>query len=59
VSMTTLSGRTGLMLVDRNMNIESEQGLSLLTDFTLTPSVPVVDLSRLHDNVDPQWLSWT
>lgn len=59
MSMTTLSGRTGLMLVDRNMNIESEQGLSLLTDFTLTPSVPVVDLSRLHDNVDPQWLSWT
>lgn len=47
------------MLVDRNMNIESEQGLSLLTDFTLTPSVPVVDLSRLHDNVDPQGLSWT
>lgn len=47
------------MLVDRNTNIDSEEGLSLPTDFTLTPSVPVVDLSRLLNNADPQWLSWT
>ena len=47
------------MLVDRNTNIDVEQGLSLPTDFTLTPSIPVVDLSRLLYDADPQWLSWT
>lgn len=47
------------MLVDRNTDISSEQGLSLPTSFTLTPSVPMADLNRLPNDADPRWLSWT
>lgn len=36
-----------------NTNMDSEQGLSLPTNFTLTPAVPAADLSRLLDDTDP------
>ena len=53
MSFTTLTDKAGLMLVDRNTNMDSEQGLSLPTNFTLTPAVPAADLSRLLDDTDP------
>ena len=47
------------MFIGRNTDMDSEKGLSLPTDFTLAPSVPVADLNRLLRDADPQWLSWT
>lgn len=51
-------GETRVVGHASNTNLDSEQGLSLPTNFTLTPSVPAADLSRLLDDADPQWLSW-
>ena len=59
MSITTSLEWTSLMFVGSNTDINSEQGLSLPTDFTLAPSVPVADLNRLLHDPDPRWLSWT
>ena len=41
------------------MNMETEKGVSYKTDFVLHPPPPTANLTRLLDDSDPQWLSWT
>ncbi|KAI9789748.1 MAG: hypothetical protein M1816_005787 [Peltula sp. TS41687] len=38
-----------------NLNMHTESGLTLPTDYRLTPPPPSVDLSRLRDNTDVHW----
>ena len=41
------------------MNMNTEKGISYTTDFVLNPPPPVANITRLLDDSDPQWLSWT
>ncbi|KAF1845673.1 uncharacterized protein K460DRAFT_312301 [Cucurbitaria berberidis CBS 394.84] len=49
-------GRQEIIAYATNSNIDTEEGFSFDTKYTLSPPVPSVDLSKLDQGVDPNWI---
>ncbi|CAO2648838.1 Nn.00g097870.m01.CDS01 [Neocucurbitaria sp. VM-36] len=48
-------GRQEIIAYATNSNIDTEEGFSFDTEYTLSPPVSSVDLSKLEQDADPNW----